>query len=118
MKKKKQISLYLDENLYLRLKEIAGNDKSINKILINLIEKGLSKNQNDYRELLNFLSKNIVTKINKEFTDYRYFLRKFLLNNSVIPPIPPEQKTEPAEAEKPEQKKSAKQIFFEKISED
>jgi sulfur relay (sulfurtransferase) DsrC/TusE family protein len=118
MKNKKEILLRIDENLYLRIKELSKNNKSINQTMIDLIEKGLSKNQNDYRELLNFLSKNIVTKINKEFTDYRYFLRKFLLNNSVIPPIQPEPKNEPAEAEKPEQKKSAKQSFFEKISQD
>ena len=104
MKSKKQVSIYLDENLFSKIKEIAGNDKSINEILIDLIKKGLSKNQNEYSELLNFLSKNIVTKINKEFTDYRFFLRKFLLNNSV------------ADVEKTETKKSAKESFFDKIS--
>ena len=87
MKNKKQITIYMDQNLFDKIKEIAKSDKSINKIIIDLIDKGLSKNRNDYNELINFLSKNIVTKINKEFTDYRYFLRKFLLNSSsVIPP--------------------------------
>lgn len=118
MKNKKEIHIRIDENLYSRIDELSKNNKSVNQVIVNLIEKGLSKNQNDYRELINFLSKNVVSKINKEFTDYRYFLRKFLLNNSVIPPIQPEPKNEPEEAEKPEQKKSAKEIFFEKISED
>ena len=118
MKNKKEIHIRIDENLYSRIEELSKNNKSVNQVIVNLIEKGLSKNQNDYRELINFLSKNVVSKINKEFTDYRYFLRKFLLNNSVIPPLPPEQKTEPTETEKPAQKKSAKQSFFEKISQD
>ena len=104
MKSKKQVSIYLDENLFFKIKEMAGNDKSINNILIDLIKKGLSKNQNDYNELLNFLSKNIVAKINKEFTDYRFFLRKFLLSDSE------------SEIEKPEKKKSVKENFFDKIS--
>ena len=104
MKSKKQVSIYLDENLFSKIEEMAGNDKSINNVLTGLIKKGLSKNQNEYRELLNFLSKNIVTKINKEFTDYRFFLRKFLLNNSE------------SGMEKPEKKKSVKEAFFDKIS--
>ncbi len=82
--KKKSVLIRIDEALYFKIKESSKNQKSFNQTVVNLIEKGLIKNKNDYAELINFLSKNIVTKINKEFTDYRYFLRKLSLNNSAF----------------------------------
>ena len=108
MKNKKELKIRINEDLFLRIKELSKTEKSVNQTIVNLIVKGLSKNKNDYNELINFLSKNIVSKMNKEFTDYRYFLRKFLLNNSAIS-APPLQ-------EKPEQKQEIKESFFDKVT--
>lgn len=112
MKNKKEIKIRIDESLFLKLKEASKNEKSFNQFLIKIIEKGLLKKQNDYAELINFLSKNIVSKINKEFTDYRYFLRKFLLNNSAISAAGSQEKP----AEILEQKPEIKESFFDKVA--
>ena len=112
MKNKKEFKIRVNEDLFLRIKELSKTEKSVNQTIVNLIVKGLSKNKNDYNELINFFSKNIITKMNKEFTDYRYFLRKFLLNNSAI--------SAPLSQEKPteilKQKPEIKESFFDKVA--
>lgn len=75
--KLKEIHIYCDENLFNKIAaEARVLNISLSSASVNLLKKAFVKQSNDYAELIDFLDKRIVKKVDLSLVNFKYFLEK------------------------------------------
>jgi len=107
-KDKKDLHVFLSLSLFEKIQSEAKNSGlSLNKTIENLLKKAFVKQSNDYAELIDFLDRRVVKKVDLSLVNFKYFLEK---SKAETP------KAETKKPAVPEQDPDYAKKFFEKMS--
>jgi len=76
-KNKKDLHILISNNLFEKIQsEAKTGGLSLNRTIENLLKKAFIKQTNDYAELIDFLDRRVVKKVDLSLVNFKYFLEK------------------------------------------
>jgi len=112
-KNKKDLHILISNNLFEKIQsEAKNNGVSLNKTIENLLKKAFVKQSNDYSELIDFIDRRVVQKVDLSLVNFKYFLEKSKAETPKTETKKPPETSQKTQEPDPDYAKK----FFEKMS--